>query len=117
MSTPREDTPDGVEKWALRLHLAARDGRRCFYCRMPFLTDKQLYKKGTLDHYIPYSLWRGWWARNLVLACRDCNQAKDNALPVTVAVLLLQYAEQNSGWRPVTLPAAGLHTDDLETAA
>lgn len=86
MSRPRVDQPDGYEKYALRLHLALRDGQCCFYCRKPFA---KLSGKATLDHYIPYRMWQSWKPRNLVLSCRRCNEAKGDALPWPLVWLLL----------------------------
>ncbi|WP_018569190.1 HNH endonuclease [Streptomyces sp. PsTaAH-124] len=72
----------------MRQRLLCRDGRRCFYCRTPFTSDTD----ATLDHYIPYSLWRTWWARNLVLACTDCNSGKGDRLPWPLVWVLLATA-------------------------
>jgi 5-methylcytosine-specific restriction endonuclease McrA len=60
-------------------------GWRCFYCHQPFGNELPY----TFDHYVPYSLWRTSWLRNLVLACEPCNTAKADALPITFAWLLL----------------------------
>lgn len=65
--------------------LARRDGRHCTYCRMPFTAD---LRNATLDHVIPISLFRTWSAGNLVLACRPCNTAKADRLPLSIALLL-----------------------------
>ncbi|MEU2800258.1 HNH endonuclease [Streptomyces sp. NPDC007117] len=61
----------------------------CFYCRTLFTPDIP----PTFDHYIPYSMWRTGWHRNLVLACAPCNTAKADALPWAVAYLLLNQAK------------------------
>jgi 5-methylcytosine-specific restriction endonuclease McrA len=86
MSVPRDDTPTGYARRLLRESLAKRDGACCFYCRAPF---RKLNHKATLDHYVPYRLWRGWAEDNLVLACRPCNEAKADALPWPLVWLLL----------------------------
>ncbi|UQI43214.1 HNH endonuclease [Streptomyces sp. HU2014] len=76
-----------VKRSVLRRH-----GARCFYCGVPF-TD---VAEATLDHYIPYSLWRTWWVPNLVLACADCNQGKADRLPWPLVWLLL--SQDRTGW-------------------
>lgn len=90
MSGPRR-----VERERIIRNLAARDGDRCFYCRTPFAGDTS----PTLDHYVPRCLWPGWKQRNLVLACEPCNGRKANALPWTVAVLLLRNVQREELWR------------------
>lgn len=75
--------------------LAARDGRRCFYCRRNF--KKSRHRRKTLDHYIPHWIWPGWDVDNLVLACEGCNSAKGGALPWPLVWLLLA-AIPRDGW-------------------
>lgn len=85
VSAPRVDTPPRAERDRLRVVLAARHGRRCFYCRRPFV---KLDHRATLDHYVPYRLWRGWSETNLVLACGPCNTVKGDRLPLVLVWLL-----------------------------
>lgn len=58
---------------------------RCFYCNkfMPFMTYNYERKKGyTVDHLFPRS--RGYGkGGNTVLACRGCNEKKENRYPTT----------------------------------
>ncbi|WP_063784073.1 HNH endonuclease [Streptomyces sp. SBT349] len=86
MSTqdPRKQL-NGPRKRARKQAVAARDGARCTYCRIPF-TD---LRQATLDHVAPLSLLRTWAAANLVLACHSCNQAKADRLPLLLALTLL----------------------------
>lgn len=77
--------------------LARRHGQRCAYCRRPF-TD---LAEATLDHIAPRSLWRSWSVTSLLLACVDCNQAKANRLPLSLALLLLAWADPT---HPVVRP-------------
>lgn len=70
----------------LRVRLAHRDGACCFYCRRGFPDPTA----ATLDHYVPYRLWRTWRLVNLVLACEPCNTRKADCLPILLALLLLQ---------------------------
>lgn len=72
----------------MRLYLAERDGRHCFYCRTPF--DR--LKGVTIDHYVPKSVWACNMPANLVLACQDCNQAKGDRLTWSMAAVLLAWA-------------------------
>ncbi|MGW1349065.1 HNH endonuclease [Streptomyces sp. NPDC002409] len=65
--------------------LARRHGWRCTYCRRPFTAPRD----ATLDHIVPVSLYRTWAAVNLTLACRPCNHAKADRLPLSMALLLL----------------------------
>lgn len=69
---------------ALRYRLARRDGRRCFYCRTPFVD----VTAATLDHYVPYCLWPTNRRFNLVLSCEPCNTRKGAALPLGLVLLL-----------------------------
>jgi 5-methylcytosine-specific restriction endonuclease McrA len=68
---------DSKRRAQIRRSLAARDGKRCFYCTTVFadLAD------ATIDHLIPKSVLPGWRQFNLVLACRPCNNAKGDTLP------------------------------------
>ncbi|WP_392668599.1 HNH endonuclease [Streptomyces sp. LN785] len=74
----------------LRGYVAARDGHRCHYCRTPLAED---LSNATLDHYIPWALWRQNDLCNLVLACHPCNRDKGSDLPLTLAWLLLRLAD------------------------
>lgn len=78
--------------------LARRHGQRCAYCRRPF-TD---LTEATLDHIAPQSLWRSWSVTSLLLACVDCNQAKANRLPLSLALVLLAWADPTT---PIVRPA------------
>lgn len=73
---------------SVRRSLGRRDGARCFYCRIPFAD----VHRATVDHFIPYSLWRTNAQINLVLACDPCNQVKADALPLCLAFLLMRGA-------------------------
>ncbi|MEJ1197755.1 MULTISPECIES: HNH endonuclease [unclassified Streptomyces] len=69
--------------------LARRHGQHCTYCRRPF-TD---LSEATLDHIAPQSLWRSWSVTSLMLACVDCNQAKADRLPLSLALVLLAWID------------------------
>ncbi|MEU6768631.1 HNH endonuclease [Streptomyces sp. NPDC046853] len=73
--------------------IAARDGRRCFYCARNF--KPRPMRRKTLDHYIPHRVWPGWEVANLVLACERCNLAKGDALPWPLVWLLLAVFRQD----------------------
>jgi 5-methylcytosine-specific restriction endonuclease McrA len=77
--------PGSDKRRAIRHRLARRHGLRCFYCRTPFATCTE----GTLDHYVPYTLWPTNHFANFVLACTNCNQAKADRLPWPLVWLLL----------------------------
>lgn len=85
-------SPNAARKRDAKARLLRRHGARCFYCRTVFATPAD----ATLDHYIPYALWRTWWVPNLVLACVDCNQVKGDRLPWPLVWLLL--SRQRTGW-------------------
>ncbi|WP_344003657.1 HNH endonuclease [Streptomyces thermocarboxydovorans] len=74
----------------VRARLVERDGNQCFYCGQSFSE----HVKPTLDHYVPHSLWRGWRQENLVLACWQCNLAKDDVLPWPLVWLLLAHHQE-----------------------
>jgi len=69
--------------------LARRHGQHCAYCHRPFVD----LAEATLDHIAPQSLWRSWSVTSLMLACADCNQAKADRLPLSIALLLLAWAD------------------------
>ncbi|MFG2948871.1 HNH endonuclease [Streptomyces adustus] len=78
--------------------LARRHGQHCAYCRRPFAD----LREATLDHIAPQSLWRSWSVTSLMLACGDCNQAKADHLPLSLALFLLRWADPT---QPTTAPA------------
>ncbi|MFH8446710.1 HNH endonuclease [Streptomyces sp. NPDC018026] len=81
--------------------LARRHGQHCTYCRRPF-TD---LSEATLDHIAPQSLWRSWSVTSLMLACADCNQAKADRLPLSLALVLLAWIDPTAPVvRPVDWP-------------
>ncbi|MEC4015230.1 HNH endonuclease [Streptomyces sp. H27-D2] len=84
-------TLSAPRKRARKAQLAARDGLRCTYCRRPFAS----LREATLDHVAPLCLLRTWSARHLVLACRPCNDAKADRLPLFLALLLCAYADRS----------------------
>lgn len=62
--------------------LAARDGWRCAYCRVPLVLVPH-QPAATVDHVMPKALGgdgRALW--NMVLACPGCNWDKGESLPV-----------------------------------
>ncbi|WP_327172425.1 HNH endonuclease [Streptomyces sp. NBC_01336] len=64
--------------------LARRHGARCTYCLRPFAS----LREATLDHIAPHSLFPTWSVVHLMLACRACNHAKADRLPLSMALLL-----------------------------
>ncbi|MFE7614194.1 HNH endonuclease [Streptomyces sp. NPDC057496] len=88
--------------------LARRHGWRCTYCRRPFTSPRE----ATLDHIVPVSLYRTWAAVNLTLACRPCNHAKADRLPLSMALLLLWSQAGDRRDEPRHTPGhAPRHTD------
>ncbi|MHC5902873.1 HNH endonuclease [Streptomyces sp. S6] len=84
-----------------RMQLLRRDGRCCAYCRRPFPD----LREATFDHVVPQSLWRSWSVGSLVLACVDCNRAKADRFPLSIALLILGWADPAGPVvRPVDLP-------------
>ncbi|MFM9780443.1 HNH endonuclease [Streptomyces scabiei] len=73
---------DRRRKW--RKQIAHRDGAYCFYCAIPF-DDVQT---ATMDHIIPRRLFPAWTKHNLVLSCRDCNEAKQDDVPSVLMGML-----------------------------
>ena len=84
---------DSKRRAQLRRSLAARDGKRCFYCTIAFadLAD------ATIDHLIPQSVLPGWRQFNLVLACRPCNNRKGDTLPQVYLRQAAAIAERRAG--------------------
>ncbi|OIJ92126.1 HNH endonuclease [Streptomyces sp. MUSC 14] len=80
-----------------KARLAERDGQQCAYCRIPFASVRE----ATLDHVVPISLFRTWSARHMVLACRSCNDRKADRFPLSMALVLLSWAESG---RPTVDP-------------
>ncbi|MFE7665996.1 HNH endonuclease [Streptomyces celluloflavus] len=90
---------NAARRRARKRFLARRDGRHCTYCRVPFTAD---LRNATMDHVVPLSLFRTWSAVHLVLACRPCNTAKGNRLPLSIALLLTASIESDT---PTDRPA------------
>ncbi|MEU8439875.1 HNH endonuclease [Streptomyces microflavus] len=76
---------NSTRRRARKHQLALRDGQRCAYCALPFAS----LREATLDHVVPVSLLRTWSASALVLACRPCNHAKADRLPLSLALLIV----------------------------
>lgn len=89
---------NAARRRARKGQLARRLGLRCTYCRRPFAD----LAEATLDHVAPQSLWRSWSVTSLVLACVDCNRAKADRFPLSLALLLLAWADPT---RPTVDPA------------
>jgi len=67
--------------WIDRIELLIqRDGRHCHYCKRPVRLARELsaHRKddATIDHKIPTSKGGANAPDNLLLACRECNEAK-----------------------------------------
>ncbi|MEU6825599.1 HNH endonuclease [Streptomyces atriruber] len=77
--------------------LARRHGQCCAYCRRPFAS----LQEATLDHIAPRSLWSSWSVTSLMLACANCNQAKADRLPLSLALVLLAWVDPTT---PVVRP-------------
>jgi 5-methylcytosine-specific restriction endonuclease McrA len=96
VTVARTKPPTAVRRLR-KAQLAARDGQHCAYCRRPFAT----LAEATIDHVVPYALWRTWSATALCLACRDCNERKANRLPLSLALVLLRWSQPD---RPTLTP-------------
>ncbi|MBQ0884218.1 HNH endonuclease [Streptomyces sp. RM72] len=93
--------------------LARRHGQRCAYCRRPFAD----LSEATLDHVAPHSLWQSWSVTSLMLACVDCNKAKADRLPLSLALVLLRWVDPTRPVvRPVDLPLLARLAHAQETA-
>lgn len=87
----RDETPKltGVRlKNYRKTKLMRRDGKRCFYCYRPF-TCRMV--GATIDHIVPRSLFRTNALAHVVLACEQCNHAKADRLPLSIALILCAY--------------------------
>lgn len=60
----------------LRFSVFRRDGFRCQYCNRSVKDGAVL----TLEHIVPLSKGGSWLAENLLTACLECNQGKDDSL-------------------------------------
>lgn len=89
---------------ARKQQLATRFGLRCAYCRHPFRT----LREATLDHIVPASLHRSWSVTALALACRSCNDAKADRLPLSMALLLLPSTLRLTGVETPLTPVDGM---------
>ncbi|WP_242540782.1 HNH endonuclease [Streptomyces albidoflavus] len=100
-----------------RVWLARRFGLSCAYCYRPFTFLEQ----ATLDHVVPFSLYRTWAVQHLMLACRPCNQAKGNRLPLSMALLLVHTATPGestvNGLAGVAWPLLARLAADRQSAA
>ncbi|WP_223771686.1 HNH endonuclease [Streptomyces huiliensis] len=89
MSLHRKTHLNSTRRRNRKAQLAARDGQRCAYCRRPFAE----LREATLDHVVPIRLLFTWSANHLVLACRPCNNAKADRLPLSLALLIARSAD------------------------
>ncbi|MFF8454681.1 HNH endonuclease [Streptomyces albidoflavus] len=100
-----------------RVWLARRFGLSCAYCYRPFTFLEQ----ATLDHVVPFSLYRTWAVQHLTLACRPCNQAKGDRLPLSMALLLVHAATPGeptvNGLAGVAWPLLARLAADRQSAA
>ncbi|MGW2784240.1 HNH endonuclease [Streptomyces populi] len=104
---------NSTRRRARKEQLARRHGKRCTYCRCPFAD----LREATLDHIAPRSLWWSWSVTSLMLACLDCNQAKADRLPLSLALLLLRWADPTAPVvRPVDWPVLARLAADYRTA-
>lgn len=74
----------GYRPNGLRDRVAARDGYVCVYCG----STEQL----EVDHIVPVKRGGATTIRNLVLACKRCNQAKSDDHPIGFFIRLLAEA-------------------------
>jgi 5-methylcytosine-specific restriction endonuclease McrA len=65
------------QKWVVKRATMRDCSRRCVYCATPLTPDT-----ATLDHVQPLSRRGTHDPGNLVVACRECNQLKGDALPL-----------------------------------
>lgn len=72
--------------------LTRRDGKRCYYCHRPFTCR---LVGATIDHVVPRCLFRTNALAHVVLACRPCNEAKADRLPLSIALILSAYADRS----------------------
>ncbi|MEU5219040.1 HNH endonuclease [Streptomyces sp. NPDC020807] len=104
-SVPRLNS---ARRRARKAQLAARDGWRCAYCRRRF---KDL-REATMDHVVPYSLYRTWSANALVLACQPCNHVKADRLFLSLALLLVWSTDPAfTSVQPTSDPTGSRSTD------
>lgn len=82
----RQGRPSTARRKKYRAMVAERDGHACHYCRAPFAGD---LADASLDHYVPWALWRQNRVCNFVLACEPCNTAKADVLPWPLVWVLL----------------------------
>lgn len=82
---------------------------RCFYCGrfMEYITYNDQRKKGyTVDHLFPRSKGYGK-SGNIVLACRKCNEKKENRFPTVQEIVRAWEIYQQMGREfiaTITLP-------------
>ncbi|WP_236241416.1 HNH endonuclease [Streptomyces sp. CC228A] len=104
---------NSARRRARKAQLTARDGWRCTYCRHRF----RHLRDATMDHVVPYSLYRTWSASALVLACQPCNHAKADRLFLSIALLLVWSTDPAfTGVQPTVDPVGPLFTTGDESA-
>ncbi|MFK0289337.1 HNH endonuclease [Streptomyces sp. NPDC090442] len=106
MSYPRPHL-NAARRRARKRALARRDGRHCTYCGALFAAD---LRDASIDHVVPISLFRTWRTENLVLACRPCNEAKADRLPLSIALLLCAQWAGRRAVQPLGVKGSG-HAD------
>lgn len=81
---------DGSYKRRQRDIVLRRDGPKCHHCGVLTVpstgnADQRLHVR-TVDHLVPFARGGSNSVKNLVIACRACNQAKADCLPREVAL-------------------------------
>ncbi|MBW1604440.1 HNH endonuclease [Streptomyces sp. JJ66] len=99
--------PNAARRRLRKDQLARRHGTRCWYCRRPFASVRE----ATLDHVVPFSLWRSWSVTSLMLACRSCNHRKADRLPVLLALVICAHAAKTEAVTRVTADPTATVTD------
>lgn len=85
-----------------RENIYIRDSYTCQYC-----SEKLNYKDLTIDHVLPVSQGGGKNWKNIVTACRPCNQKKANRTPEKAKMPLL-----NKPKEPLWLPIIDIYKID-----
>jgi hypothetical protein len=85
--------PKTARKADIKLELIQRNGFQCAYCGRAFVD----LDDASLDHVIPNCVVGHWETWNLVLACRPCNNAKGDSVPLPLMPMLCHLLVQLAG--------------------
>jgi CRISPR/Cas system Type II protein with McrA/HNH and RuvC-like nuclease domain len=90
-------------KKTMKKYIYERDDRKCRFCQRELL-----FRKISLDHYLPKSKKGPDDLYNLVLCCKKCNKLKKNRTPSDYESVMIENFIKGIKDRKITAPGLGI---------